>query len=154
MDFIRPVDYEKWISNIVPVTKPTGGIRICTNFRDLNKACPKDDFPLPNIDMIIDLTVGNEMLSLMDAFSSYNKIMIALEDQSKIAFTCPWGTYYWNMMPFGLKNASATYQRVLTILFCDMIHDIMEDYIDDILTKSRTIEDHLDVPSKIFDRLE
>lgn len=69
---IRPIDYSKWISNMVLVTKPLGDIRIYTDFRDLNKACPKDDFPLPNIDMIIDLTVGHEILSLMDGFSGYN----------------------------------------------------------------------------------
>lgn len=103
VDFIRSIDYEKWISNLVLVTKPTGGIHICTNFCDINKACPKDDFPLPNIDMIVDLTVGYEMLSLMDGFSGYNQIKITPEDQYKTTFTCPWGTYCWNATPFGLK---------------------------------------------------
>lgn len=79
------------------------------NFRDLNKACPKDDFPLPNIDIIMDLIVGHEMLSLMDNFLGYNKFMIAKEDEHKTTFTCPWGTYCWNMMPFGLKNVVVTY---------------------------------------------
>ena len=69
---IRPIDYSEWISSMVHVTKPSGDIRICTDFRDLNKACPKDDFPLPNIDMIVDLTAGHELLSLMDGFSGYN----------------------------------------------------------------------------------
>lgn len=70
--FIHPIDYVEWISNLVPVTKPNGQIKFCTDFWDLNKACPKDDFPLPNIDIIVDLTVGHEMLSLMDRFSRYN----------------------------------------------------------------------------------
>ncbi|GLJ53607.1 hypothetical protein SUGI_1143580 [Cryptomeria japonica] len=91
--FIRPIDYVEWISNIVPVGKPKGGIYICTDFRDLNKACPKDDFPLPNIDIIVDLTAGHAMLSLMDGFSRYNQIKITPEDQHKTTFTCPWGTY-------------------------------------------------------------
>lgn len=69
VDFIKPIDYEEWISNLVPVTKHSGHIWICTNFRDLNKACSKDDFSLLNTDMIVDLTTGNEMLSLMDGFS-------------------------------------------------------------------------------------
>lgn len=86
---IRAIDYSDWISNMVPVTKPSGDIRICTNFRDLNKACPKDDFPLPNIDMIVDLTAGHEMLSLMDGFSGYNQIRIAEADQHKTTFTTP-----------------------------------------------------------------
>ena len=106
---IRPIDYSEWISNMVPVTKPSGDIRICTDFRDLNKACPKDDFPLPNIDMIVDLTAGYEILSLMDGFSGYNQIKIVEEDQHKTTFTTPWGTFCYTMMPFGLKNAGATY---------------------------------------------
>lgn len=87
--FIRPIE----ISNLVPMTKPTRGIQICTDFQDLNKACPEDDFPLPNIDMIVDLTTRNEMLSLMDGFLGYNQIKIAPEDQHKMAFTFPWGMY-------------------------------------------------------------
>src|SRR5271168_1021720 len=78
--FIRPIPYADWISNLVPVTKHSGQIWICTDFRDLNIACPKDDFPLPNIDMIVDLTAGNKMLSLMDGFLGYNQIRIAPED--------------------------------------------------------------------------
>ena len=101
--FIWVIDYAEWISNIVPISKPNGSIRVCTDFRDVNRACPKDDFPLPNIDMIVDMTVGFKMYSLMDGFSGYNQIKIALEDQEKIAFTCAWGTFCWNVMPFGLK---------------------------------------------------
>lgn len=104
VDFVRPIDYPERVSNIVAVGKPTRGIRICTNFRDLNKACPKDYFPLPTIDMIVDLTAGHEMLSLMDGFFSYNQIKITEEDQHKIAFTTPWGTFCYQVMPFGLKN--------------------------------------------------
>ena len=106
---IRPIDYLEWISIMVPITKPSDDIRICTNFRDINKACPKDDFPLPNIDLIVDLTAGHEILSLMNGFSGYNQIKIAEEDQHKTTFTTPWGTFCYNMMPFGLKNVGATY---------------------------------------------
>lgn len=90
---------------MVSITNLFGDIGICTNFRDLNKACPKDDFPLPNIDMIMDLMAGHRILSLMDGFSRYNKIWIAEDDQHKTSFTTPWGTFFYNMMPFGLKNA-------------------------------------------------
>lgn len=86
--FIRAIDYAEWISNIVSVTKHDKSIRVCTNFQDLNKAFPKDDFPLPNIGMIVDMIVGYEMYSLMDSFSSYNQIKIMLEDQEKTTFTC------------------------------------------------------------------
>ena len=91
--FIWAIDYAEWISNIVPISKHDKSIRVCTNFWDLNLACPKDDFPLPNIDMIMDMTAGYEMYSLMDGFSGYNQIKIGLEDQEKTTFTCAWGTF-------------------------------------------------------------
>ncbi|KAH9291415.1 hypothetical protein KI387_043399, partial [Taxus chinensis] len=72
----------------------------------------------------------------------YNQIKIAEEDQHKTTFTTPWGTFCYQVMPFGLKNAEATYQRAMAVIFHDMIHDIMEDYVDDILGKSKTREDH------------
>ena len=72
----------------------------------------------------------------MDGFFGYNQIKIALEDQEKIAFTCAWGNFCWNVMPYGLKNAGATYQRVVTTIFHDMMHKTMEDYVDDTLVKS------------------
>lgn len=93
--------------------------------------------------MTVDMTIGNEMLSLMDGFSGYNQIMIAKEDQHKMAFTCPWQKYCWNMMSFGLKNVGATYQREMTLIFHDMIHKTVEDYVDDILEKSRKRWDQL-----------
>lgn len=92
--FIRPIDYPKWVSNLVPMLKPTGAIRICTDFRNLNKACLKDDFPLPNIKMIVNLKIGHEMISLMDDFPGYNQIKIAPDNQHKASFTCPWGTFF------------------------------------------------------------
>lgn len=152
--FIRSIDYENWISNLVPITKPNGQIRVCTDFRDLNKACPKDDFPLPNIDIVVDLTAGYEMLSLMDRFSSYNQIQITIEDQLKTSFTCTWGTFCWNVMSFRLKNVRATYQRVMTTIFHQYIHVLMEDYVDDLLSKSLERSGHLAVLDKIFTRLE
>ena len=90
--FFRAIDYAEWISNIVPISKYDKSICVCTNFWDLNLACPKDKFPLPNIDMIVDMTTSYEMYLLMDGFSGYNQIKIAPEDQEKIAFTCAWGT--------------------------------------------------------------
>jgi len=151
---IRAIDYPEWVSNIVPVSKPDGRVRLCNDFWDLNKACRKDDFPLPNIDIIVDLIAGHTILSLMDSFSGYNQIRIAPEDQHKTTFTCPLGTFCWNVMPFGLKNARATYQHAMTTIFHVMMHVTMEDYVDDILAKSLTRESHLDVLEKVFQRLE
>ena len=91
--FIKVVLYPQWVANIVPVIKKNGQVRICIDFLDLNRACPKDDFPLPHIDLLIDNTAGYKMLSFMDRFSRYNQIQLAEEDQDKISFTIPWGTY-------------------------------------------------------------
>lgn len=152
--FIRPIDYVKWISNIILISKLDKSIRICKYFKDLNKAYPKDDFPLCNIDIIIDLTTGHGMLSLMDDFFSYNKIKITLEDQDNTSFTCPWGTFCWNVMSFGLKNVGATYQCAMTTIFHDMMYTFMEDYVDYLLAKSYTRGGHLEILDKIFTRIE
>jgi len=141
------------MANVVLVKKPTGEIRVCTNFRDLNKACPKDDFPLPNIDMIIDNLAGYEMLLFMDGFSRYNQIKIKQSDQHKTAFKTPWGNFCYKVMPFDLKNAGATYQRAMTAMFHDFIHKTMEVYVDDILIKSKRKEDHVSDIKLAFDKM-
>ena len=79
------------------------------DFRNLNKACPKDEFPLPNMDLLIDFAAGNAMFSFMDGFSGYNQIKMAPKDAEKTAFRTPMGNFYYTVMPFGLKNAGATY---------------------------------------------
>ena len=135
---------------MVHVTKPFRDIKIYTNFRDLKKACLKDDFPLPNINMIVDLTIGHDLLSLMDSFFGYNQTHIVEEDEHKITFTTPWGTFYYNMMPFGLKNAEATYQCAMMVIFHDLIHKILEDYMDDILFKSLNALNHLSHLEEVF----
>ena len=86
------VEYPKWLANVVHVPKKNGKVRVCVDFRDLNKASPKDDFPLPHIDLLVDNTAGHLMLSFMDGFSGYNKILMALEDMEKTTFITEWGT--------------------------------------------------------------
>lgn len=152
--FIGPIAYLEWISNIVPVGKPTGGIRIYIDSRDLNKACPKDDFPFPNIDMIVGLKTRHKMLSLMDGFCGYNQVNIVEEDQHKTMFTTPWGKFCYHVMPFGLKKTGITYQREMTTIFHDLLHDIIEDYVDDLLGKPKTHEEHISILRKIFERQE
>ena len=95
--------------NVVPVPKKNGKVRVCVDFKDLNKASPKDDFPLTHIDLLVDNTAGHSMLSFMDGFSRYNQILMASKDREKIVFITEWGTYYYKVMSFGLKNARATY---------------------------------------------
>ncbi|KAG9442623.1 hypothetical protein H6P81_018477 [Aristolochia fimbriata] len=104
-DFIREVKYPSWISNIVPVKKKNGQIRVCVDFRDLNKACPKDDFPLPITELMVDATTGHKALSFMDESSGYNQIRMDPKDEEKTAFRTPKGIFCYKVMPFGLKNA-------------------------------------------------
>ncbi|XP_024013329.1 uncharacterized protein LOC112087617 [Eutrema salsugineum] len=108
---IIEVKYPEWLANPVVVKKKNGKWRICVDFTDLNKACPKDSFPLPHIDRIVEATAGNELLSFMDAFSGYNQITMHPEDREKTSFITDRGTYCYKVMPFGLKNAGTTYQR-------------------------------------------
>ncbi|RVW66345.1 Retrovirus-related Pol polyprotein from transposon 297 [Vitis vinifera] len=141
--FLSVVEYPEWLANVVPVPKKDGKVRVCVDFRDLNKASPKDDFPLPHIDMLVDSTAGHPMLSFMDGFFGYSQILMAPEDMEKTSFIIEWGTYCYRVMPFGLKNAGATYQRVATTLFHDMMHRDVEVYVDDMIVKSRDRSDHL-----------
>ena len=100
--------------------KKQGAIRICTDFHDLNRAYPKDNFPTPFLDQILDECVGSEVFSFMDGFFRYNQIQIKPEDQHKTAFICPWGTFAYHKMPFGLKNVGATFQWAMTLIFHDL----------------------------------
>ncbi|XP_057999317.1 uncharacterized protein LOC131178376 [Hevea brasiliensis] len=104
-DFIEVIEYPEWLANIVPVPKKDGRVRMCVDYRDLNKATPKDDFPLPHIDVLIDSAACMAMYSFMNGFSGYNQILMDLIDKAKTAFITEWGTYCYKVMPFGLKNA-------------------------------------------------
>jgi hypothetical protein len=127
--FIYPVALTEWVSNPVPIDKKGGSIRVCVDYRDINKACLKDNFPTPFIDQIVDDCAGSEIFSLMDGFSGYNQINIAPEDQHKTSFICPWGTFAYRKLPFSLKNAGATFQHVMSYAFYDIKH-IVQPYLD------------------------
>ena len=150
--FIRPIEHLKWLSNIVFIKKKNGQIRCCVDFRNLNKACSKDEFPLPNKDMLIDSAAGHAMFSFMDGFSGYNQIRMSPKDAAKTAFRTPIGNFYYTVKPFGLKNAGATYQRAMTAIFHDMMHKEIEDYVDDIVVKSKARENHFYDLRKVFER--
>ena len=141
------------MANVVPIPKKDGKFRVCVDFRDLNKASPKDDFPLPHINMLVDSTAGHPMLSFMDGFFGYNQILMAPKDMKKTSFIIEWGTYCYRVMPFGLKNAGATYQRAATTLFHGMMHRDVEVYVDDMIVKSRDRSDHLAALQRFFDRI-
>lgn len=122
-------------------------------FQRQNKAYPKDEFLLPNIDNLMILLLELRCSLLWMNFLGYNQIKLTSKYQHKIAFTTPWGTFCYKVIPFSLKNIGSTYQWVMMYIFHDYMHDIVEDYVDDVLAKSKTQEDHPKVLMKIFDRL-
>ena len=144
--FIYPVPLTKWVSNVVPVNKKQGTVRVCINFMDLNKSCARDNFSTSHIDHIINKCARSVMFSFMDGFSGYNQIEILPTDQHKTAFSCPWGTFAYKKLPFGLKNAGAMFQRAMSYAF----HDIVEPYLDDLPAHSQRQEDHPSHPRDIF----
>jgi hypothetical protein len=144
--FIQPCRYTDWVSNIVPVEKKnTGKIRICVDFRNLNRASPKDEYPMPIADLLVDSTSGNKVISFLDVNVGYNQIFMMKEDVRKTAFHCPGfaSLFKWAVMTFGLKNASATYQRDMNLILYDLLRVLMEVYIDDVVVKSVGFEENM-----------
>ncbi|KAJ9544336.1 hypothetical protein OSB04_024043 [Centaurea solstitialis] len=133
--------------NVDPTCKPI------KQKRHLNKACPKDPFPLPHIDAMVDATAGHELLTFMDAYSGYNQILMHTDDQEKTAFMTNKGIYCYKVMPFGLKNAGSTYQRLVNMMFEEYLGRTMEVYIDDMLVKSKRSIDHVAHLKQSFDIL-
>jgi hypothetical protein len=145
-ELIQPCCYADWVSNIVLVEKKnTGKIRICVDFRNLNRATPKDEYLIPVVDLLIDSASGNKVISFLDGNAGYNQIFMAKEDVSKTVFRCPGfvGLFEWVVMNFGLKNADATYQRAMNLIFHDLLRILMEVYIDDVVVKSVGFEEHM-----------
>ena len=125
------------------VKKKSGKWRVCVDFTDLNKACPKDPFPIPKIDQLVDATVGDPRMSFLDAFQGYYQIPLALDDQEKTTFVTPIGNYYYKVMSFGLKNAGSTYQKMMTRMFESQLGKNIEIYIDDMVVKSKMVSEHV-----------
>ena len=124
------------------------------DFTDLNKACPKDSFFLPRIEQLVGSTVGHKLLTFMDAFSGYNQIKMAEEDQEKTTFVRSQGHYCYKVMPFGLKNARVTYQRLVNKMFSKQVGRNIEVYVDDMLIKSKQELAHLDDLKETFATLK
>ena len=126
--FIREIKDSDWVANpvLVEKKKKTKKLRMCVDFTALNKCCPKDHFPLPRIDQIIDSTAGCERLSFLDAYSGYQQIRLNVEDEEKTAFITPDGVFCYQTMPFGLKNAGATYQRTMQACLKGLIGQIVQ----------------------------
>jgi hypothetical protein len=143
---IQPCRYANWVSNIVPVEKKnTRKIRICVDFKNLNRATPKDEYLMPVADLLIDSASGNKVINFLDGNAGYNQIFMAKEDVSKTTFRCPEfvGLFEWVVMTFGLKNASAMYQRAMNLIFHNLLGVLMGVYIDDVVVKSVGFEEHM-----------
>ena len=149
--FIKPVHQAEWIANVVPVPKKDGKVRMCVDFKDLNKACPEDDFPLPHINVLVGNTAGSALMSFMDSFRGYNQVKMAPKDITKTTFTIEWGIYCYTVIPLGFENAGATYQRMATSLQHDMMHNEVKVYVDDMIVKSNDREGHIANLRKFFE---
>ncbi|PKI68229.1 hypothetical protein CRG98_011365, partial [Punica granatum] len=152
--FLEVCNYSEWVANIVPVEKKNGKVRVCIDYRDLNWASPKDNFPLPHIDVLVDNTARHTQFSFMDGFFGCNQIQMAEEDKVKTMFIMMWGTFYYKVMPFSLKNAGATYQRAMVTLFHDMMHKEIEVYVDDMIAKSKEGDDYLVNLKQLFEHIK
>jgi hypothetical protein len=143
--FIRQCRYAEWISSVVPVYKKNGKLRVCIDFRNLNKATPMDGYPMPVANLLVDTAAGHKVISFMDGNAGYNQIFMAEEDIHKIAFRCPGHVdlYKWVVMTFGLKNAGATYQRAMNYIFYELIGKSVEIYIYDVVVKSEGYQEHM-----------
>jgi hypothetical protein len=144
--FIQPYRYTDWVSNIVPVEKKnTGKIQICMDFRNINGATPKDEYPMLVADLLIDNVSGNKVISFLDGNAGYNQIVMAKGDIRKTTFRCPGfvGLFERVVMTFGLKNAGATYQRAKNLIIYDLLGVLMEVYINNVVVKLLRIEDHI-----------
>jgi hypothetical protein len=153
--FIQPCRYAEWVSNIVPIEKKDSGkIRVCFDFRYLNRATLKDEYAMPIVDMLINDASGHQVISFLDGNAGYNQIFMAKEDMSKIVFICPGfvGLFEWVVMTFGLKIAGATYKRAINLIFHDLIGVIIEVYIDDIMIKSAIHKSYLADLGLTFER--
>ena len=139
---------------MVVVPKKGGKWRVCVDYTNLNEACLKDSFPLTRIDQIIDASAGHEILSFLDAFFRYHHIPMHSLEAEKTTFITPNGLYCYNVMPFGLKNAEVTYQRLVTKIFQLLIGKTMEVYINDMLVKSKECLDHMKHLKETFELLK
>ncbi|XP_057808707.1 uncharacterized protein LOC131023178 [Salvia miltiorrhiza] len=147
---IVEVLYPVWLSNAVMVEKKEKEWRMCVDYRDLNAACPKDCYPLPRIDHLVDSTAVCELLSMMDAFQGYHQISMHPEDIAKIAFTVCCGVFGFARKPFGLKNARVTYQRMMDTIFQNQIGRIMSVYVNDMMVQSRAATSHPSDLEEVF----
>jgi hypothetical protein len=147
---IIPLRYSEWVSNLFLVRKKSGEIRLCVDFRNLNRSSRKDNYPLPNMEHILQRVTGASRISMIDGFSGYNQISVMPEDRQKKTFTTPWGTFMYAKMPFGLMNVGETFQRAMDIAFIGKKDQFVVIYLDDITVFSRSDKEHHCHLRKVF----
>jgi hypothetical protein len=151
--FIEEVHHPVWLANPVIVPKANGKLRMCIDYTSLNKACHKDPYPLPRIDQIVDSTSGCDLLSFLDAYSSFHQIQMSREDRKHTAFVTVDGFYCYVVMPYGLKNALPTFVRAMSKTFGDLIRDKVEVYVDYIVVKTKRGSTLVEDLTLVFDKL-
>lgn len=137
--FIREINYSTWLSNVIIVKKQNKKLRMCTNYIDLNRACPKNAYPLSNMNHLVDGANRHKMLSFLDAYSSNNKIKMDLGDEEKKIFITEFANFCYKVMPFGLKNAGVTYQRLMDKVFKSHLGQNLEVYVDDMVDRKSVV---------------
>ncbi|XP_070004947.1 uncharacterized protein [Nicotiana sylvestris] len=145
------VRYTTLVANVVVVPKKAEKARVSVDYRDLNKASPKDNIPLPNIHILVNNYAKHEIQSFVDCYAGYHQILMDEDNAGKTVIPTPWGTYCYRVMPFGLKNARATYMSTMTTIFHDMMYKEIEVYVDDVIIKSKTQVDHVRDLKKFFE---
>lgn len=151
--FIKEVYHPDWLANPVLVKKKNKEWRMCVDYTDLNKCCPKDPFGLPRIDEVVDNSTSYEVLSFLDCYSGYHQISLNEADQIKTSLITPFGAYCYITMPFGLKNAGATYQRAIQACLKKLIPDTVQAYIDDVVVKTVEADNVVEDLKKTFKAL-
>jgi hypothetical protein len=147
---IVPLRYFEWVANLVLVRKKSGDIRLCVDFRNLNKSSRKDNYPLPKLEHILQRVTSASRISMIDGFSGYNQISVMPEDREKTTFTTPWGTFMYAKIPFGLINAGATFQQAMDISFIGEKDQFVVIYLDDIIVFSRFDQENYCHLRKVF----
>jgi hypothetical protein len=151
--FIREVYHPEWLANPILVKNKNNKWRMYVDYTSLNKVCPKDPFPLPRIDQVVDSTAGCEALYFLDVYSRSNQIAMCVADQLATSFITSFDAYCYQTMPFGLKNVGATFQRCMRRVFGEMIDRIIEAYVDDIVVKPKRTGDLVPDLTEVFARL-
>jgi hypothetical protein len=150
--FIEEVNHPLWLANPVVVSKANGKLRMCIDYTNLNNACPKDPYPLPRIDQIVDSTSECDLLAFIDANSGFHQIKMARDDRKHTAFVTVDGLSCYIVMPYGLLNALPTFAHAMNITLGNLVREIVEVYVDDIIVKTRESNSLLENLAKFMSR--